>query len=107
MKKLFFIFILICFFVPSVVSANPSNLYVVVDDDFPPFSFEDDGKVKGVDIDIIQEMGKRLGIEIKIDLVPWKRLLKMTNSEITNPRNFCYFNIGVFYTGISIGEIKL
>jgi len=62
---------------PLIVAAESFN--VVSDDDFPPYSFIDsDKKVKGIDVDLLHEMAKRLGIEVNIKLVPWKRLLLMT-----------------------------
>jgi len=52
---------------------------LVGDDDFPPYSFTDQNEqIKGIDIDLLNEMASRLGIEIEIELVPWKRLLLMT-----------------------------
>jgi len=52
---------------------------VIGDDDFPPFSFIDqDNQLKGIDVEMTQEMARRLGINVDIILVPWKRLLLMT-----------------------------
>jgi polar amino acid transport system substrate-binding protein len=54
---------------------------IVGDDDYPPFTYTDENKqIKGVDIELFQEMAKRLEIQINIKLVPWKRLLKMTET---------------------------
>jgi polar amino acid transport system substrate-binding protein len=52
---------------------------IIGDDDYPPFTYSDENShVKGIDIELFQEAANRLGIEINIKLVPWKRLLKMT-----------------------------
>jgi len=52
---------------------------IIGDDDFPPFTYYDkNAQVKGIDIEVLQEMANRLGIQINIKLMPWKRLLKMT-----------------------------
>jgi len=62
---------------PIIAVAESFN--IVADDDFPPYSYIDsDKKVKGIDVDLLHEMAKRLGIEVNIKLVPWKRLLLMT-----------------------------
>ena len=62
--------------------ANPltaNALSVVGDDDFPPFSYrKPDGTLHGIDIEVITELQNHLGIELSIELVPWKRLLIMT-----------------------------
>ena len=52
---------------------------IVGDDDYPPFTYSDkNDQVSGIDIELFQEVAKRLDVEINIRLVPWKRLLKMT-----------------------------
>jgi len=57
---------------------------IVGDDDYPPFSYSDENKqISGIDIELIQEMAKRLEIQINIKLVPWKRLLQMTRTGDT------------------------
>ena len=38
-----------------------------------PYSFEEDGEVKGIDCDLFSEISKRLGFAAKIELVPFKR----------------------------------
>jgi ABC-type amino acid transport substrate-binding protein len=42
------------------------NLAVIVYRDFPPFSQQKGGKVVGIDVDIAQEIGKRLGVAVEI-----------------------------------------
>lgn len=43
---------------------------------YAPFVFQDNGDIKGIDIDVIKEIGRRLEIEINFVLKPWKRLEK-------------------------------
>lgn len=52
-------------------------LYLVGDDAFPPFSFESDGRIQGIDCDIIREMARRMGVSVTIELVPWRRLIEL------------------------------
>ena len=54
------------------------SMTLAVDDDFPPFSFSENGVPAGIDVDIARELGERIGIEFKISLMPWKRLLAKT-----------------------------
>ena len=35
------------------------------DIDFPPFEFVEDGEIKGFDIDLMEEIGRRLGVEVE------------------------------------------
>jgi polar amino acid transport system substrate-binding protein len=61
--------------------AHAQSFKLVGDDDFPPFTFIDQGKqLTGIDIDILEELSARLDIEFDIELVPWKRLLLMTKT---------------------------
>jgi len=63
------------------VSAEAGEtLRIAVDDDFPPFSFSKNGEAAGIDVDIVRELGNRLGIHFEISLLPWKRLLTMTKN---------------------------
>ncbi len=41
---------------------------------FAPFVIERNGEVKGVDVDVVKEAGRRIGINIDFKLKPWKRL---------------------------------
>ncbi len=52
-------------------------LYLVGDDAFPPFSFETDGRLEGIDCDIIRETARRMGVSVTIELVPWRRLIEL------------------------------
>ena len=40
---------------------------------YPPYVIDDDG-LTGIDVDVVREAGRRLGLDIKIRLEPWKRL---------------------------------
>ncbi len=78
MKNILFNIFFLCLIFSSMAKGSPLSLSVVSDDKFPPFSYKENGKVTGIDIDIINEMGKRLNIKFNISLVPWKRLIMMT-----------------------------
>ncbi len=81
MKRNYFIIGIIFLFVLISKSALSGNSLIFLgDDDFPPYSYQENGKLVGIDVEIIEEMAKRLNIDITIKLVPWKRLIKMTQS---------------------------
>lgn len=78
--RIFFKVILICCIFVSVEAGE--TLKIAVDDDFPPFSFSKNGETAGIDVDIVKELGRRLGIDFEISLMPWKRLLTMTRNGL-------------------------
>ncbi len=41
---------------------------------YEPFVIERDGKIEGIDVDVVREIGRRIGLNIKLKLKPWKRL---------------------------------
>ena len=81
MKRYIFIFcILLQLIVSPLTAAADKPLVFVGDDHFPPYSWEENGEIHGIDADIIRELGRRLGIQITIQLAPWKRLIHMTRT---------------------------
>ena len=59
---------------------------------FPPFGYEHEGRAAGVEVDLVKEMGRRLGIAVEVDIYPWPRMLKM----MQNGQLDCMF--AAFYT---------
>jgi len=58
---------------------------------YPPFVIEEDGKLMGIDLDIVLEAGKRLGVDVDFELMPWKRIesnLKAKNKKIQAVASF-------------------
>ncbi|GAB6073831.1 substrate-binding periplasmic protein [Nautilia lithotrophica] len=80
MKK-FFVFIMISVF----LIAKPIN---ICDDSaqWPPFTFLDQNKkLKGLTIDILNEVFRRINKNYKMELIPWKRCLYLVkNYDKTN-----------------------
>lgn len=56
------------------------KLFFIGDNDFPPFSFKQEGKIVGRDVEIVEAIAKRLKFEINIALFPFKRLLEFTKA---------------------------
>jgi len=43
---------------------------------FAPFGFKKNGKMQGIEVELMQEVARRLGIEIQINLFKWATLLE-------------------------------
>jgi polar amino acid transport system substrate-binding protein len=41
---------------------------------FEPFVIEREGSVSGIDVDVVKEAGRSLGIDVDFELMPWARL---------------------------------
>jgi len=46
-------------------------------EDYNPYNFEENGRITGFSVDLLREVGKQAKINISIELVPWKRYLKI------------------------------
>lgn len=57
-------------------SATPP-LRVGTDESLPPYSFVRDGKAAGIDVDMLHAAAKRLGLEVEVIPLPWKRVLAL------------------------------
>lgn len=67
-----------CIGVRSAASQQTLNLLTV--DNFSPFAWEDHHKAKGIDVDVVEEMCLRMGVECNIGFYPWKRVLSYTET---------------------------
>jgi ABC-type amino acid transport substrate-binding protein len=73
MKLALFLWICLC---SSLVFANqPVVIRVGTSADFPPFSFIENGKYTGFDIELIEEIAKRLNYTAEITDMPFKTIL--------------------------------
>lgn len=73
MKLVLFLFAFLC---SSIALADqPTVIRVGTSSDFPPFSFMENGKHTGFDIELIQEIAKRLNCSIEIIDMPFKTIL--------------------------------
>ena len=59
------------------------RLQVGTDESLPPFSFVRDGQAVGIDVDMLRTAATRLGLNLDIVPLPWKRVLALTeNGEL-------------------------
>jgi len=62
----------------TVVWGAEQELFFVTDTEFPPFGYVENNKQVGIDIEMVNEIARRLNLKIKTQMVPWNRLLEMT-----------------------------
>lgn len=74
MIKLLILFSTLCFSTIALADQN-TVIRVGTSSDFPPFSFMENGKHTGFDIELIQEIAKRLNYPIEIIDMPFKTIL--------------------------------
>lgn len=63
-----------------IQAVQATTLEVGTDEALPPFSFVQDGKVVGIDVEMLKEAAKRLKLEVNVKSLPWKRVLAGTES---------------------------
>lgn len=59
---------------------SPMTLTLATVDNFPPFSYRDGDDLTGIDVDLVHEMAKRLGISVRIQAHPWARVMSSVRS---------------------------
>lgn len=99
--RYFFIFSLLCLWTGREVSAVPvyDPPFQIVTADFPPCSYQQNGKPSGLMTEIMQEVLKELAkdshtpglADVKIEYFPWKRAFKMA----TEGKNVLLYPVAV------------
>lgn len=75
LKKLF---LLVSFMVGTALfnSFADENLLYMQNEHWPPYIiFEEEGRVKGIDVEILEEVARRLNVDFKVVETPWVRCL--------------------------------
>ncbi|MDK2123875.1 substrate-binding periplasmic protein [Parachitinimonas caeni] len=57
-------------------------------EDYPPFNMTDGGKVGGLSTEVVQEMAKRAGVKVSVELLPWARAL----DNATKNKDHCVYS---------------
>ena len=66
----------------STVSAMDATDLKYITEIYPPFNFEENGKLKGVAVDFLKEIWTEMGVdEQKIEVLPWARAYKMVQMK--------------------------
>lgn len=53
----------------------------IVTENYPPYNYEENGKVKGVSTEIVRSVLKEMGLNIKITVYPWARTYRLALEE--------------------------
>ncbi len=53
----------------------------IVTENYPPYNYEENGKVKGVSTEIVRAVLKEMGLNIKITVYPWARTYRLALEE--------------------------
>jgi len=73
--------ILFLLFISYPTFANQGTELTCYSTTYAPYSYVESSVVMGINIDLITEISKRLGIKIKFKALPWQRLLKNIASD--------------------------
>ena len=79
------LWLILTLFQCSNVKAETTIINMLVDDNFPPYSYVENAKIKGVYVDLVREAAKQLLPEyvVKLEAMPWKRALaKIEQGEV-------------------------
>ena len=80
MKKISVISVFFIIFIFTDSYASQSRELIIVAEEFPPFEFEHNKKVVGIDIDIASYIFKKMNIPFKFQIIPWRRAWSMVES---------------------------
>ncbi|VVB65279.1 Bacterial extracellular solute-binding proteins, family 3 [uncultured archaeon] len=78
-----FCIVLLLLLIPSATAANqpaPAKEIVFINEQFPPFSFQEDGKLQGISVDLLEKMLGHMNTTLnrgEIKLLPWDQGYQM------------------------------
>jgi polar amino acid transport system substrate-binding protein len=58
----------------NAVWRSEERLYILAEENVVPYTFIEDGQMKGIDYDIVMEAAKRMNIKTTIEFVPWNQM---------------------------------
>lgn len=71
--------------------AAPANAALEITTEHnPPFNFRDDKRITGISTDILMEMGRRAGVPLNIQMLPWARAYQ---SALSTPNTCVYSTV--------------
>ena len=96
-----------------LVNAQPWT--IASDQNFPSYAFMENGKLKGIHVDIVKAVMKEIGISYKISTYPWARVVRVTDDNdvdfsfpwVGKPVRFeKYLMIGPIHEGRTVFAVK-
>ncbi|MGB0935742.1 MAG: substrate-binding periplasmic protein, partial [Alphaproteobacteria bacterium] len=78
MKKTLCVAAFLALIVPTIGQAANTGKLRACTIAWPPYTISknEDGKLTGIDVDILREIARRMNKDIKISDIPWKRCLR-------------------------------
>ncbi len=74
------IIILIAVFITE--RAQPlDRAFRVLTEDYPPYNYQQKGELKGISVEIVNELFKRLNLPHEIEVLPWTKAYKLAQTE--------------------------
>jgi polar amino acid transport system substrate-binding protein len=74
--------VLVCLSPPVSVTAS-DDVPLIVFEDYPPYEYMEGDEAKGINIDLIREAFRRMGVTPVFELRPWKRaLMELKSGEV-------------------------
>ena len=73
MRKALFFMLLSCFLVISSQAIAEEETLTIITEDWPPYNYEENGKVKGFSTEIVQAILQELNLSYKIQVLPGAR----------------------------------
>ena len=91
MKIYRFITALVWFCCACAALAHESSHLTIVTEEFSPYNYAQDGEIRGLSVDVVKEMARRVGsVEYDIQLYPWLRAYSLAKDK----PNTAIFSIG-------------
>ncbi len=85
MKKLFSLLVLVVFMITLVGCGSGNTLVVYTEAGFAPFEYVKDGKITGVDIEIMEKVGEKLGKKVVFEDVAFDTIVDaVSEGKLTN-----------------------
>lgn len=80
MKKVSFLFLLVVVLLITGCKRNNNEIVMATEATFPPYEYYSDGKIVGVDVDIMKEVAKELGKKLKVKDVQFDSIISEVKS---------------------------
>ena len=81
MKNRLIILLFLCVFLLTGCNTKKEKLVLATEASFPPFEYYDDGRITGVDIDIVKEIARELDMDIEIKDVYFDSIINEVKTE--------------------------
>ena len=92
-------FCLFCFFLPGRAVAEKE--ITILSSNYPPHIYMENGEIKGIRVEIMTELFKRMGYKYKPEIMPWARDMVMIKDKGERHKE-----IGIRKEEIEVGSQK-